>query len=518
MENQILDAIRKKGLLLEKEVYDFVKVFDDVSVVEEFLDNLQRVSGQKMITKSILNNNIGFVRGVVNKLPGEGRGVVEKYIVKLGLSLEITKESKIVEESKEKAKENLDFKVFYADTKPDKKLEVKDFVGNIRARYQSLQRILMQRPEIQNNLVGLGKLSGNRQGVSFIGIVTEKRVTKNKNLIIKFEDMTGQVNALVKHDKGEVFSKAEELQLDDIVGVKASGNNEILFIQDIFWPDAFLTEKTKFNEDISVAFLSDLHCGSDRHLGKSVENFLEWINGDDEDAKKIKYIFFVGDNVDGVGVFPGQERVLKIQRMEEQYELLASYLEKIPKQITMFMCPGQHDAVRVAEPQPLIDKRYASKLYEIENLVLVTNPTLVKLLEGEKEFKILMYHGASLHSLINNIPELREIKAHRTPAKAVRHLLKRRHLAPTHGDVVYIPNADRDPLVIEQVPDVLCTGEVHRLDVENYNGVLAITGSCWQSQTDFEEKIGNIPDPGKVAVLNLKTRGLKIYDFLEEEK
>jgi DNA polymerase II small subunit/DNA polymerase delta subunit B len=34
--------------------------------------------------------------------------------------------------------------------------------------------------------------------------------------------------------------------------------------------------------------------------------------------------------------------------------------------------PGQHDAVRVAEPQPLISKKYAPELYEIENLVLVT--------------------------------------------------------------------------------------------------------------------------------------------------
>ena len=84
--------------------------------------------------------------------------------------------------------------------------------------------------------------------------------------------------------------------------------------------------------------------------------------------------------------------------------------------------------------------------------------------------------------------------------------------------IVYVPNSKRDPLVISEVPDVLCTGEVHRLDVENYNGILIITGSCWQAQTAFEEKVGNIPDPGKVPVLNLKTRELKIFDFLEKER
>ena len=127
-----------------------------------------------------------------------------------------------------------------------------------------------------------------------------------------------------------------------------------------------------------------------------------------------------------------------------------------------------------------------------------------------------MYHGASLHGLINEISELREMKAHNCPAKAVKHMLKRRHLAPTHSNVVYIPNAKKDGLVISEVPDVLCTGEVHKLDIDTYNGVLIITGSCWQARTDFEEKVGNIPDPCKVPLLNLKTREVKILDFSSE--
>jgi DNA polymerase II small subunit len=237
------------------------------------------------------------------------------------------------------------------------------------------------------------------------------------------------------------------------------------------------------------------------------------LNSDNELAKKIKYLFFVGDNVDGVGVFPGQEKLLKLKTLGEQYDLLSSYLKKVPKRITMFMCPGQHDSVRVAEPQPTIDKHYGKSLHEIPNLVLTTNPSIVKILEKDKEFKILMYHGASIHSFINSIEELRLMKAHSCPAKAVKHMLKRRHLAPTHSSVVYVPNAKKDYLAINEVPDILCTGEVHRLDIERHNGTLIITGSCWQSQTDFEEKVGNIPDPCKVPILNLKTNELKILDF-----
>jgi len=468
-----------------------------------------------MITKSTLSKNVDYVQKFARSLDGNDKGTFENVFVKLGISLEITKET-ISTQSLEKNPE-ITHQIFYANTKADKKLEVSDFTSHFRSRYQAMQRILMQRTG-NANLVAINKISNDRQNLSVIAIISDKRMTKNKNLALTVEDLTGKIQAIVKFDKEEVFKRAQELQLDDIVFIKASGNRDMLFVHDIIFPDALIPEKTKFDSDVSIAFISDIHCGSVKHLQRSMQRFLDWLKSDDENAKKIKYLFIPGDTVDGVGIFPGQEFVLNMKSMREQYKLLASYLKQVPKHITMFMCPGQHDAVRVAEPQPLIDKRYAPELYEIENLILVTNPTLVKLIEKNKEFKVLMYHGASIHHFINEIPELREMKAHKTPAKAVKHMLKRRHLAPMHGDVVYIPYTEKDPLVIYEVPDVLCTGEVHRLDIETYNGVLIITGSCWQAQTDFEEKVGNIPDPGKVPVLNLKTRELKIYDFLDDEE
>ncbi len=517
MNEEILHTLRQKGILLDRDIFEIVSQIDDKNTISYFIEGLEKVSGQKIITKKTLNNNIEFVKKIIFNLPGGKKELVENIFFKLGISLEVSRESSIEDKTEIKPFRR-SYKIFYASTTPDKKLEVNDFTGNLRARYHFLQRILMNRFELQQNLVSINKISSDRTNISIIGIVSEKRVTKNKNIIIKFEDLTGTIIGLAKFGREGLFEKARELQLDDIVGVRASGNRDMIFIHDIIFPDSFLNEKIKFDDEICVAFLSDVHCGSDRHLKKSFVRFLEWINSSDEVAKKIQYIFFSGDNVDGVGIFPGQESVLELKSMKEQYGLLASYLMKIPKNITMFMCPGQHDATRVAEPQPLIEKKYAEELYSIENLVLVTNPALIKLFEENKEFKVLMYHGASLHSIINEIPELREMKAHRCPAKAVRHLLKRRHLAPTHSEVVYIPNADNDPLVIYEVPDVLCTGEVHRLDIENYNGTLIITGSCWQAQTTFEEKVGNIPDPAKVPVLNLKTRELKIYDFGVEEE
>lgn len=522
MQEEILRFVKEHGLLLEKELFDLVEKMPPM-IATQLLLALEKVTGQKFLTKAVLHRHLEYVQRAVSALPGENRNYVEQVRVKLGLSVEVTTQTEQAEmqetgkEREKKEQSETRYRIFYADTRATKKLEVGDFVGHYRSRYQQLQRVLLQRPEL-SNLITMNKLASNRQQVSVIGMVREKRVTKQKNVILVLEDMAGEVQALIRMDREGLVKAAQEVQLDDVIAVKASGNRDMLYVHELFFPDAFLAAKTMFQEACAVAFLSDVHCGSDRHLGKSFQRFLEWLRSGDAHARMIQYLFFVGDNVDGVGIFPGQEQVLKLRSMKEQYALLASYLRQVPKHMTMFMCPGQHDAVRVAEPQPLIERRYAPELYELENLILVTNPALVKLLDGEKEFNVLMYHGASIHSFINEIAELRISKAHATPAKAVTHMLKHRHLAPSHSSVVYIPHAQYDPLVIGEVPDVLCTGEVHRLDIESYNGVLVITGSCWQAQTPFEEKVGNVPDPCKVPVLNLKTRELKVYDFgIEEE-
>ena len=514
MNSDILQALKEKGVLLEKEVFDVLDSLRDPLLIRELIDNFAEVSGQKIITRAVLIKNADIVKKVVDDSSGIVKPYLVNVLVKLGVQVEIQKineEINVREPSSVVKKEGLNYKIYYANTTCDKKIDFKDFVGHFRARYREIQSFLMQRAGM-DNLISINKLSGTRQQFTMIGMVTEKRITKNKNMMVKVEDLTGQITVLFKAQT-EVFRNADELQLDEVVAIRCSGNNELVVGHEIFFPESVLLQKTKFEEDCGLAFISDIHVGSQKFLRKEFEQFIYWLNSEHETARKIKYLFIVGDAVDGIGVFPGQERLLEIKTLKGQYDAFAEYLKKIPKKITIFMCPGQHDASRVPEPQPIVDRAYAGALYEIPNLVLVSNPCLIKLLEKDKEFKIQMYHGASIHSFINNIEELRLLKAHKSPAKAVKHMLKRRHLAPTHSSVVYVPNADKDPMVISEVPDIFCTGEVHRLDIERHNGTLIITGSCWQAQTEFEEKIGNIPDPCKVPVFDVKTHELRILDF-----
>src|SRR3989344_142440 len=269
LNEEILKTSRERGLLLEREVCEMILSFDNPHFAVNFLEQLERLGGSKIITKSLISKNIEFVKNLTSSLD-KGENLVEETIIKLGLKLEVEKRASVVLKKQEP------FKIFYADTKAYKKLEVPDFINHFRARYHQMQRILMHRPEL-TNLISINKLGSDRQNVSIIGILSEKRTTANKNLMLTFEDLTGSIKVLVRADKKEIYDKAEELQLDDVVGIKASGNKDFLFVQDIFFPDSFLFQKTSFEEDVNVAFLSDVHCGSDRHLGESMYRFLDWL-------------------------------------------------------------------------------------------------------------------------------------------------------------------------------------------------------------------------------------------------
>ena len=92
-------------------------------------------------------------------------------------------------------------------------------------------------------------------------------------------------------------------------------------------------------------------------------------------------------------------------------------------------------------------------------------------------------------------------------------LLKRRHLAPSHTSTLYIPDANKDHLVIDTLPDIFVTGHVHKAVITNYRNITLVCGSCWQSKTVFQEKVGHNPEPARVPVLNLKTRQFRLLKF-----
>ena len=526
MSEKILKLFIKKGFLLDRDMLDFFSQLEDEDVANEILSKIQASSGEKLITRSLINSNIEKIKPVFKELDNEKQKLVERFFVNVSVSVEVKKETRIesingdkdISEDKNKSAKKTSIKLLSSPIVQDQKLNVKDFVRHFRNRYNFFKKILQDKTELEG-LTSIDKISGNRT-FSIIAMITNKSITKNKNVILEVEDLTGKTKLLVSKTKEEIFEKAKEIVLDDVIAFKCSGSRDFLFVNDLFYPDSCLNEKKKLNEEIYALFISDIHIGSTNFLEENFKKFIGWLNGEgctEEQKtilKKIKYLFVVGDSIEGVGIYPGQEKFLVIKDIKDQYKKLVEFYKKIPKYINIIQCAGQHDAVRVAEPQPPIGEDFAESLTKIENLYLVSNPSLIEIEGGEKEgFKVLMYHGASMHGLINEIEELRLTNAHHTPAKAVKHLLKRRHLAPIHGSAIYIPNPIEDSMIIRQVPDIIITGDLHKVDVEVYNNILIICSSCWQSITPFEEKMGNQPDYCKVPILNLKTREIKILDF-----
>jgi len=518
MTQGILKLFIEKGFLLDKEMLDFFSQLSDEEIASEMLDKITIISGEKLVTKNLINNNLDKFNSVFKELNTEKKKIVEKFFVNVSLSFEVRKETNIEPLKKEAVPSSV--KILSSPIIQNKKLEVRDFVRHFRNRYVFFKKLLQQKSEL-DNLTSIDKITGNRD-FSIIAIVTNKNITKNKNIILTVEDLTGKTKLLITQNKEEIFEKAKEIVLDDVIGFKCSGSRDFLFVNNLFYPDSYLPFKKKTKEEAYVVFISDMHVGSKNFLEENFSKFIDWLNGvgldesQKELIKKIKYIFVVGDSVDGVGIFPGQEKELEIKDIKSQYVKLAFYFKKIPKHISIIQCAGQHDAVRVAEPQPPIGEDFAEPLTQIENLYLVSNPSLIEIAKeycDDEGIKVLMYHGASMHGLIGEIEELRLNDGHHTPARVVKHLLLRRHLAPMHGASIYIPDAKEDPMLITQIPDIITTGDLHKPDIDVYNNILIICNSCWQSMTPFEEKVGNQPDPCKVPLLNLKTRELKILDF-----
>lgn len=513
--NEILTTFARKGFLIDRESAEFFMRLDNLNLAEELLNKFLIITKSRVVSKKSLRDNWNNIRIGLENWHAEKNPLAEEFFT--GAPPPILKQI-IKEENKIEAFKS-DVKILSSNIIPYRRIEVKDFVVHFKNRYNFFKDLLRDRKEL-DNLVSINKIGSNRN-ISIIGLISSKRITKNKNIIFEVEDLTGKISILVGKDKENIIKKAQEVVIDDVVGFKCSSSGEILFANDIVFADSFILEKKRSENEVYALFLSDIHVGSKLFLEENFLRFIRWINCEDVDAitrakiEKIKYIFVTGDNVDGVGVYPGQEALLTIKDVKNQYKKLAEYFRMIPKNIQIIMCPGQHDAVRVPEPQPAVDEDFARDLTEMSNVFLVSNPSTIEVdcLDNKKGLKVLMYHGASMHGWADEIEDLRMGQANLYPAKIVKYLLRHRHLSPMHSANVYVPSEKEDSLAIKEVPDVIATGDLHRTEIDIYNNILIICGSCWQSITPFEEKVGNQPDPCKVPMLNLKTREIKILDF-----
>ena len=542
----LIKELSKRGYLISD---DFVENLPDDFEVEEFIRLIEEKvqnQGVVVLNKDLLvsiskeSNDIKINWGEFDRsrtMMEKGKdgesyktflnvlnyGGKKKEMEKLIHSLEEQENGVFIEEKEVSDSNVIILKSFKEDAK---KRSVDDFVYYFRKRLESVSNILKSRQEL-TNVISLNRLNGKKdnENVAIIGIVIEKRMTKNDNVLIKMEDFTGDVLVLINKNKGEMYTEAKDICDDEIFGVIGTKSGNFIFVDELIFPDIPLSKGVKkFDDEVYCAFISDLHVGSKQFLGESFDRFLNWLNGKggNEEQKrivsKLKYLFIGGDLVDGVGIYPGQEEDLDIKDIYKQYDTFTELIKKVPDNIKIIICPGNHDALRLTEPQPAIDERYCEELINKENVFMVSNPSLVNIHSSEdfNGFDVLLYHGTSFNYYLDNVESIRTNGGYTRADLVMEYLLKKRHLAPTHISTSYIPNPDADHLVIDKVPDFFLTGHIHRLSVSSYRGISLLNASCWIGQTDFQEKVGLIPQPGKVVVANLATRDLKILSFYDE--
>ncbi len=377
------------------------------------------------------------------------------------------------------------------------------------SRFNKLRQIMSDRPESKKvkDIESVKSITKNDDEVYVWGLVTDRKSDRNITKVT-VEDPTSSMEIVVF--EGDLKDSADTLLMDQFAMFKiVPAKNGGFFAKDIILPDIPEHTTNRSKTETYAVFLSDLHVGSKFFMEEELSDFIKWISSADPIARKIRFVVIGGDLIDGVGVFPGQDKVLDQLTTEDQLQKTFEVLDKIPKHIKVMLISGNHDAGRKALPQPAIPKIYNSELWDRENFFMLGNPSMVSL----NGVKVLMYHGQSIDDVVRTTPGVSYDK----PAAVMRHFLKARHMSPIYGSRTPIAPETEDMMVIDDVPDIFHSGHVHFVGLDMYKGVLIVNSGAWQRQTDFQESVGITPTPGMAIIVNLQT--MKVYqkDFRVQE-
>lgn len=397
--------------------------------------------------------------------------------------------------------------------------EYSEFVRYFRDRYTRLSGIIRGRITARPIESLRARHSGREyDSVSIIGMVSDIRTTSNGNKLLEIEDPTGSFPVLVRPSDHDIGAIASGIVHDEVIGVTGTltRDGHLMIVKSIVLPDL----PNRYNQTLPgrgqgvngsergngdgaagcAALISDVHIGSDTFLEGAFSDFIDWLG---DGALPVQYLIIAGDLVDGVGIYPGQESELEIPDVYDQYRAAAEYLGRVPKNIRIIIAPGNHDAVRLAEPQPALPEKIRSMFSG--DVIFTGNPALVEI----RGVRILIYHGRSMDDLIATIPKM----SYQRPELVMIEMLKRRHLAPMYGGRVSIAPENSDHFVIDRVPHILHCGHVHTIGIDRYKGVTVVNSGTWQSQTDFQKRMNLDPVPAHATIVDLATLGTKMVKF-----
>ncbi|HKS59560.1 MAG TPA: hypothetical protein VJS68_02140, partial [Thermoplasmata archaeon] len=185
------------------------------------------------------------------------------------------------------------------------------------SRFRSLSRMMRGRPDLPD-LRPIGEALTSHGTVSLLGMIRSVRRSPEKHhLILQLEDESGVIDLLIPRD--QPLSR-ETLVPDEVVGLTVQLPKErgrLAIVRHLVRPEvAGARAAHRSDRPRRVMFLSDLHIGSRSFLSEPWERLAAFLHGKEGDAalaRSITEIVIAGDLVDGIGIYPNQERDLAIQ-------------------------------------------------------------------------------------------------------------------------------------------------------------------------------------------------------------
>ncbi|QLC33379.1 DNA-directed DNA polymerase II small subunit [Halarchaeum sp. CBA1220] len=382
--------------------------------------------------------------------------------------------------------------------------EYGDFVTVFRDRYERLSKKL--RGRINHRPTDALDAMPGGSDAAIVGMVNDIRSTASGHWLVELEDTNGTFPALIMKDR-DWADVVDELLLDEVIAIEGTlaDDGGILFADSVHFPDVPRTHRPNTaDRHVQAALVSDVHVGSQEFAGERWDAFADWLHT--PDAEAVEYLLVGGDMVEGVGVYPDQDEELDIVDVYDQYRAFSERLKDVPGDMEIVMIPGNHDAVRLAEPQPGFDEELR-EIMSAHDARIVGNPATVTV-EG---VDVLMYHGVSLDEVIAEDGD--ESVSYDAPHNAMARLLKKRHVAPQYGGRMRVAPEEKDYLVIDDVPDVFHTGHVHKLGVGEYRNVKLVNSGSWQEQTAFQKSVNIDPDVGTAPIVDLDTLDITVRKF-----
>ncbi len=492
MRNEIFGTLRRAGLVASSDVLDYIMEKPDPN---DFLSNIiDKNNGNRVLTlESIRTLEKLDTAGPEERKSATARPSHKNFSIKMDFTQHIS-------------------------TTPS----LEGMSDYIKARYKVLESILKRNnPELRNRGTSIKAVKSRPANVAdgyVIGMVSEVRIPKSgKAVILVVEDWDDNITVIIPAMKRALFNMP--FVTDVVVGVKGrlasrsfGGNEKVMFADRIFLPDVPKNREKKGKAEGcgNVVIISDTHVGSNTFLQKGWEKFTSWLNGrgittakDERMVNDITTMVIAGDLVDGIGIYPGQEKELEVVDIYEQYEMFGKLMEDIPSDIDIIVIPGNHDAVRPAEPQPSLAEDLRKELPA--NITFLSNPAFLDF----NGTTALVYHGRS----IDDFAKARANFSHAEPIPIMKTMLKFRHIAPICGQKIPLAPEQEDHLAIKDLPDVFVTGHVHKFAMDTYRGVKLLNASAWQAQTEYQAMMNFVPDPCRIAVLDTATGNITPRKF-----